>query len=121
MKDLTVSVIGLELFSKHGWYPEEKILGNRYRVDIDVVLRNWQPADSSDLSQSVNYGQLADIAHQVMGTPTDLLETLADSMIAQIVKLNPAIDMIVVSIQKANPPLGLLCEASRVKITYNKP
>src|SRR5690349_3843039 len=60
----TVFIRGLEFYGYHGVPAEERFIGHRYRVDLE--LRVEGTADESDhVSETVDYGAVATFATQV--------------------------------------------------------
>jgi dihydroneopterin aldolase len=55
---VTIALHGAEFFARHGYYPEEQILGNRFIVDIEVSYDNDLSDQSDNLEDTVNYEQL---------------------------------------------------------------
>ena len=76
-------------FGRHGVYPPERELGQRFVVDIDIQLSDARSAQTDDLTHTADYGPLAAaVAEIVGGAPVALLERLA-SLIADRVLAEP--------------------------------
>ncbi len=75
----TVSLRGIVLYGYHGVRPEERTLGQRFVVDVDMQADLRDAAASDALDRTVDYSQVyARVAQIVNGEPVDLLETLGD-------------------------------------------
>jgi dihydroneopterin aldolase len=75
---LTVAIRGLEVFGHHGVHAEERTVGQRFVVDVEVDVAGDSPARSDELSHTIDYAKLTDaIAGIVAGEPVSLLEHLA--------------------------------------------
>ena len=111
-----ISLEGAEFFAYHGFYEEERKIGNRYGVDIFVSADVSAAATTDILSRTVNYEDLYAILRQEMQTPSHLLEHIAHRIIEQTYSKYPHIDWVEVSISKFNPPLGGICHRSRITI-----
>jgi len=118
---ITVALHGAEFFAKHGFYPEEQVLGCKFAVDISVDFMPLGNLNKDNLSNTVNYEQLYDITFREMQRPRKLIETLAQAIIDEIKKQHPYIETIAVTIKKLNPPLKGRVANSSVSITYTKP
>jgi dihydroneopterin aldolase len=117
---ITIALHGAEFFAKHGFYPEEQLLGCKFSVDIVV---GFIPADDlrkDSLSGTINYERLYHIACEQMKKPKKLIETLAQAMIDDIKGEYPTIETAEVTIKKINPPMRGLVDHSSVTISYTK-
>jgi len=72
---------GLTFYGYHGANPEEKVLGQRFIVDISLWL-DLRPAGlADDLKLTVSYSTVAKIARRVVeGPPRDLIEAVAEEI-----------------------------------------
>jgi len=123
----TISLNNLEFHSFHGFYQEENLIGNTFLVEIVVELndnseierRSLSGAEVSDIEElttTVNYETLFQIAKEEMAIPRKLLETVAKSIYDRIKLLNPNIYSIEVSLTKKHVPIeGMVGNA---KVTY---
>lgn len=99
-----VSLIGLSYRGFHGLYPEEKIRGNSFEVDISLgFLVDHLPQKTKEMA---DYALLAGIAQRVMeGTARELMETLAQEMINDIEIHWPHVKEVDIRIRKKQPSL----------------
>lgn len=101
---LTISLEDIRFESAHGVYPEERILGNTFLVDVGVAIPD--PGEVTELSQTVDYEQVYGILKEVMESPRAMLETLADQSVNRIREAFPRAVHIEVRIAKLNPPIS---------------
>jgi dihydroneopterin aldolase len=102
---LTVRLLGLEAFGRHGALPEEQALGQRFVVDLDVELRGDLASRTDELIDTVDYASLADaVCALVSGPPVALLERLA-GMIADLVLEEPWAEAVTVTVHKPHVAL----------------
>ena len=111
-----ISLEGLAFFAYHGFYAEEQKVGNRYSVDVHVTTDFSIAASEDRLSQTVNYEKIYEVVTQVMAQKHKLLEHIAHSIIEKIRMQYPQIEEVNVSVSKFNPPIGGVCERSRVRL-----
>ena len=71
---LTISLKGLRFYAFHGVYPEEKIIGNQFEIDLDIECIPVSGTITS-ISDTVNYTDLYLLIRTEMKKPTELLET----------------------------------------------
>ncbi|HET9898514.1 MAG TPA: dihydroneopterin aldolase [Streptosporangiaceae bacterium] len=78
-----ISLTGLRAFGRHGVLPHERENGQEFVVDACLYLNTRGAAAADDLALTVDYGALAErIAGVVSGEPVNLIETLAERLIA---------------------------------------
>ncbi len=78
-----ISLIGLRAHGRHGVLRRERENGQEFIIDACLYLNTRPAAAADDLSLTVDYGVLADrIAEVVAGDPVDLIETLAERLVA---------------------------------------
>ena len=104
----------MEFFSKHGCFEEERIIGNRFVVNLSVEGNFSVAASSDNLEDAVNYQALYDIVKEQMDIPSNLLENVASRICNCVKEAFPSLGRIRVTIDKINPPLGGKLYASSV-------
>ncbi|MEY3631769.1 dihydroneopterin aldolase [Aquirufa sp. HETE-40SA] len=115
MANYQVSIDDIRIFAFHGLYPEERILGNWYTLDV-LVESESQPNFSDDIANTIDYSKIYTICKQVMAKPVDLLETVAET-IAQKIRAELSQEVaVMVQISKENPPMGV--SAGRSTVVY---
>ena len=109
--ELQISLKGLKFWAFHGLYEEEKILGNWFFVDLEVEIKS---ETISNISQTVDYGQLFEIIKQEMAITCELLETLSEKILNKIMQYD-SIKRVEISIQKQRPNVGIIQGNSAIK------
>lgn len=112
----TISLLGLEFFSYHGFYEAERIIGNKYAVDVTIQVDFERAAKDDKLSETVNYEKVYKIVASVMSQSHKLLEHIAYHIIHQVRERYPQVESVEVSVSKFNPPVGGVCERARVNM-----
>ncbi len=100
---LKIFLHNLKFRSFHGLYPEEKLLGSEFSVDIDLYLNSNDQI--SRLNQTVDYTAIYEIVKSRMSQPTELLETVAQDIVFLISRSDGQIKKIHISITKTHPPI----------------
>jgi len=100
-----VIIKGIEFYGFHGTFEEEKKLGGRYRVDVELLLSLRRPGKTDRLKDTVDYRE---VHRTVLDIGTNkryhLLEALASRIADEIIsKFN--IFGVIVRIKKISPPL----------------
>lgn len=107
----------MEFFAYHGFYEEERKVGNRFVVDLSVTVDLSQAAQTDKLSQTVNYEVLYRIVKDEMEVPSHLLEHMAGRILERVYAKYAHVQSVTVSIAKQNPPVGGVCRQSKVTMT----
>lgn len=114
-----VSLNDIRFFSYHGFYPEEQITGNIFYVDIETEFEVFLNSND-DISKTVNYERLFEIADNEMKNPRKLLETVAYSILLQIRNEFLIVSNARVAIRKMNPPLNGQVGSSVVELNFRR-
>lgn len=110
----TIHLSKLQFHSFHGVHDEERVLGNAYEVNVELMIDAEEPVTSLD--HTVNYESVYAVIVQRMKVPTSLLETVAQDLANLIYAADSRIKSIVVNIQKKYPPLATI--QGHVGVTY---
>lgn len=105
IKAMTI-VVGFEKMSIHapiGLYPEEKILGNHFIVDLRVAADIPEGMIIETIEQTIDYSHLALMTQEVFRSGRDLIETTAQQLIGKIHAAFPGIKGICLNISKQRP------------------
>lgn len=112
-----VSLEGMEFYARHGYYEEERIIGNKYSVDVHLELDLSKAAESDKLEGTVNYEKVYEIVANVMSIDANLLEHLAGKMIKALKSNFPNTKKVTVKVAKFNPPIKGLCQKASVELS----
>jgi dihydroneopterin aldolase len=111
---------GMEFHAFHGVYPEEKMLGNRFRVDVLMKLDVPFQPENQDLSRTIDYSLVYAILKDKMENATPLLESLGQGICRELAASFPLLNEMEICIAKANPAIGGLCEWVKVRSIWKK-
>jgi len=115
MGEFTIELKGLQFFSFHGLYEEERRVGGEFIVDL-LARYKKEEIKITSLAQSVNYVSLFEIVKQEMITPQDLLETVAGNITDKAHLKFPELNEIEVYIVKKNPPINSIIGSVAVRL-----
>lgn len=101
-----IQIENMEFYSFHGHFEEERIVGNKFTVDLTVETDMNIPSISDNLRDAVNYQRLYEIVKQQMEMKSHLLEHIAGRILNQIYAEVPGIIKATVKVSKLNPPMG---------------
>ncbi|WVZ17861.1 hypothetical protein V8G54_010843 [Vigna mungo] len=92
---------GLSFHGFHGALPEERKLGQKFVVDIDAWMDLKRAGKSDNLSDTVNYADIYDIAKEIVeGSAQNLLESVAEKIAVMTLTDHEQISAVRVKIEK---------------------
>jgi dihydroneopterin aldolase len=117
---MIVALHGAEFFAYHGFYPEEQKLGCCFIVDIEVEFKQPSNLNEDNLANTVNYEKVYNIICEIMKEPKKLLETVAQTIMDEVLQEYNFVDNINLTLKKAHPPLGGKVAYSAITLNYQK-
>jgi dihydroneopterin aldolase len=116
-----ISVTNAEFYGYHGVREEERSLGGRYQVDIDVWCDTVKAVVSDDIGDSVNYEELLYIANEVMtAEPCELIETVAHDIGSGVMDRFPQVKQSTVRVRKLTVPIQAIFEYVETETTITR-
>jgi dihydroneopterin aldolase len=112
-----ISLEGMEFYARHGYYEEERIIGNKYSVDVYIDTDFSEAAKADKIEGTINYEKVYEIVAEVMNIDALLLEHLAGKMINKLKDSFPDAISFTVRISKYNPPIKGLCHRATVELS----
>jgi dihydroneopterin aldolase len=109
---------GMIFYGLHGVDPAEKVLGQRFVVDLEVERDLRKPGRTDDVEDTVNYAQLYRIAKAVLEGPSkNLIEAVAEEIAQRVAESCAGIEVIRVRVRKPEVPIkGSVLGAAAVEI-----
>ena len=102
-----IELRGLRVRGNHGVFEHERIDGQDFIIDITLWLDLSVAAASDDLADTVDYGGLAQRAHEIVaGEPLNLIEAVG-GRIAEDVMADERIAAVEVVVHKPSAPIPL--------------
>ena len=107
---------GAQFFGRHGVSEEERRIGGRFVVDVQVTYDIARAAQSDDLRHTVSYSDVYRVAREIVeGKSFRLVETLAETIAQTLLERFPA-DAVLVRVTKQPPPIAGIVESAGVEI-----
>ena len=112
-----ICIENLEIYARHGVYPEENKLGQKFVICAQLYVDAGKAARQDDLSLSVNYGEVCYYIKELMEKHTfQLIETVADVLAREILLKFPLVQKIALEVKKPNAPIMLPFEYVSVAV-----
>lgn len=107
----------LEFFAKHGVFPEENVLGQKFVISAVLHTDIREAGKTDDLTKSIHYGEVSHMMKEHLESHTFSLleravETLAEKMLLEI----PGLSKVELEIEKPWAPVGLHLDTVSVAI-----
>ena len=114
-----IELEGMEFKAYHGCLEQEKVRGNVFTVDFRGELDLSAAAESDNLADTLNYGEIYDIVADEMSIPSELLENVAGRIMKAIEAKFPELISFSVRVSKKRPPVEGVAQWSRVTLYSN--
>ena len=112
-----ISIKNLELFAKHGVFPEERVLGQKFVVSAALYLDLRVAGKSDKLEESINYAAVCgDIKEFVEGNTFNLIETVAEGLAEMLLLRYPSLKKVWLEVKKPWARVGVQLETVSVEI-----
>ncbi|MFG3300635.1 dihydroneopterin aldolase [Micromonospora chersina] len=100
-----IELTGLRAHGRHGVYDFERAQGQEFVVEAVLELDLAPAARSDEVTDTVHYGELAEkLVAVVTGEPVNLIETLADRLLA-VCLAEPLVAAATVTVHKPEAPI----------------
>ena len=97
----------VEIFANHGVFQEEKNLGQKFILDLELTLGLEEAGKTGDLTKSVHYGELCHgIEKEFTKVSYDLIETAAEKVAEYTLVNYPIGESAKVTLKKPWAPIG---------------
>lgn len=111
-----ISVEGMEFYAYHGCFDEERKVGTRFLVDIELTADTAKAEQYDDLNGTVDYSKVYQVVKGEMEKPSKLLEHVAHRILDAVIHAFPTVQFVKTKVSKLNPPLGGKIAASSVEM-----
>lgn len=113
-----IYINNLEFIGFHGVFSEEKKLGQKFLVSLELTVDTREAGKTGDLTKSVHYGLVAqDVEKLFLEKSIDLIETCAENIAEMILKKYELVKEVKVIVKKPWAPLQMHFENVAVEIT----
>ncbi|WP_288730304.1 2-amino-4-hydroxy-6-hydroxymethyldihydropteridine diphosphokinase [uncultured Fusobacterium sp.] len=103
-----IYIENLEFRAYHGVFPEEKKLGQKFIVSLELELDTREAALSNNLEKTLHYGLISErVQSIVLEKSYDLLESLAEKIAETLLLEYPLLQGVKVRVDKPQAPIPL--------------
>lgn len=113
-----IVIKNLEIFAKHGVFPEENVLGQKFIVSTVLHINTRIAGLTDDLEKTINYGEVCFFIKKFMEEHTfKLLEAVAEQLVMELLFSFPLLEQIDLEIQKPWAPISVHLETVSIQIS----
>ena len=116
-----IIIRNLELFAKHGMFPEENSLGQKFIISA-VLYTDFRRAGKSDeLENSLDYGRNCHLIKRYVEDNTfRLIETVAEGLAEKLLLENPSLAKVRLEVKKPWAPVAMHLDTISVEIERSR-
>lgn len=113
-----IKIEKLTVFGKHGVYPEENMLGQKFEVSLVLYTETRKAGLTDDLECSINYGDVCHFVQKFFAENTfQLIERVAEKLAEELLLRYDRLQNVDVKIEKPWAPIALPVQNVGVEIT----
>jgi dihydroneopterin aldolase len=111
----------MEYYGYHGVFEEERKLGQRYYIDLELELDLSQAGLNDDLSQTVNYAEVHELVKNIVETKSfKLIEALGECIASHVLDTYTIINAVTVKVTKPHPPFDIHFQGVTVELRRSR-
>jgi len=111
----------MEYYGRHGVFEEERRLGQRFYVGLELEMDLSAAGLTDDLTQAVNYAEVHETVKGVVeGESVQLIEALAERIASAVLRTYTRVDAATVRVTKPHPPFDIHFEGVTVEIRRSR-
>ncbi|MBU5595521.1 dihydroneopterin aldolase [Amphibacillus sp. MSJ-3] len=98
---------GLSFYGYHGAIKEENVLGQRFIVDLELLLDLRKAGESDELTHSIHYGEVYELTKLIVEKERyTLIEAVAERIASKLLTTYPLLQACKVKVVKPDPPIA---------------
>ncbi|HVL39366.1 MAG TPA: dihydroneopterin aldolase [Fimbriimonadaceae bacterium] len=116
----TVFIEGLDFYGYHGVPDEERAVGHRYLVDLEMAVEGNAPLDD-EIRHTVDYSKAAQVVQEVLvDSQVQTLERLAGMICERLLQRYDRLVSVKVTVRKPMPPMPFVARAAGVQVLRDR-
>ncbi|MFP4069758.1 MAG: dihydroneopterin aldolase [Verrucomicrobiota bacterium] len=118
MNQTKIELRNLAFFARHGLMKEEAKLGQRFRIDVTVLLDPGLDFQSDTEEETINYVDLYETVKKIFeGTRFNFIESSADAIAREILSRFKKAMEVTVKVKKPSVPVDCICDYFAAEVT----
>lgn len=115
-----IDLRGVEVYAKHGVLESEQERAQVFRIDVTAFLDLSGPGETDALTDTLDYGVLANEVREVVGGESHALIEKVASRVAQTILAHPEVKRARVTIHKPEAPIDAAVDDVSVTIERSR-
>jgi 7,8-dihydroneopterin aldolase/epimerase/oxygenase len=116
-----IQLEGMVFVGHHGALAAERELGQRFVVDVELIVDLAAAGNSDDLAATVDYRAVHEQVRAIVeGPPCNLIEAVAERIAGAILDRHGKVEVVQVKVSKPEVRLGTVLAGSAVEITRRR-
>ncbi len=99
---------------------QEKIVGDWYNINLQLIVNDEKATITDNLSDSVNYADVFKLVKQEMDIPSKLMEHICGRICRSIIQRYKLVDEVNITMLKQNPPMGAECNGCGIELNIQR-
>lgn len=118
MNQTVIRLKGLSFYAYHGVLEEEAKLGQRFKLNVTLRLRDGLEFEADTTEQTVDYGAVyATVESVFTGFRFKLIERAAEVIVEEILEQYDKVAAVTVEVEKPSAPVACVCDTIAVEVT----
>ena len=119
MAEYRISLENIRLYGYHGASENERELGQRFEVDVEIIADLSEAVASDDMKKTVDYEKVYRLVEsEVVNQKYHLLEAMADKIARDVLKQFGALE-VVVRVRKPSVPIAGSIDHVEVEVVHS--
>lgn len=107
----------MEYYGYHGVFAEERKLGQRYYIDLEIDMNLSEAGRNDDLTKTINYAEIHELVKQIVENKSfQLIEALGEHIASSLLDTYTIINALTVKVTKPHPPFDIHFEGVTVEL-----
>jgi len=111
-----ILLTGAHFFARHGVSNEERRVGGRFVIDVELTCDLARAGKSDNLNDTISYAELYKVVREIVEEKSfQLVETLAETLAQKILETFPARGVLI-RVKKQPPPIEGIIDFAGIEI-----
>ena len=111
----------LGFYGYHGVLEAEKVLGQKFFIDMELFLDTKEAGRTDDMTKSVSYAEVYDVTKDIVENRRfDLIEALAENIACEVLNKFTLLNSIMVRVKKPEAPVSGIYDYFAVEIRRDR-
>ncbi|MDQ0495938.1 dihydroneopterin aldolase [Paenibacillus brasilensis] len=98
----------MEYYGYHGVFPEERKLGQRFYIDLELELDLREAGEQDTLDKTVNYAEVHYTVKDIVEKESyQLIEALGERIASSLLDTYTSVNALTVKVTKPHPPFDI--------------